>query len=136
MATTTKKRGKPPLDEETASASTPDGDASEANDSDRNGSATNGTPVEPRKPVHVVSYLVARDTFIQASIWSRLVKLQDGTEFIAHDVSLRKCFKDGAGEWQSYYSFRGSELYAVAHAVSQANAWILDTRANHSDCPF
>jgi hypothetical protein len=78
---------------------------------------------------------VARDTYVQASVWARLVQLPDAIEFTAHDVSLRKRCKDAAGEWQSYYSFRGSELYAVGHAVAQANAWILETRAV-SDCPF
>ncbi|MFL5328573.1 MAG: hypothetical protein ACJ8C4_06630 [Gemmataceae bacterium] len=88
-----------------------------------------------RRPVHVISYLVARDAFIQASIWKRIVQLQDGNEFTAHDVSLRKRYKDSNGEWQSCYSFRGSELYAVAHAVERANAWILEERALR-DCPF
>jgi hypothetical protein len=112
-----------------------EGDASEGISTHTNATETNGTGDEPRKPVHVLSYLVARDAYVQASIWARTVRLADGTEFTAHDVSLRKRYKDGAGEWQSAYSFRGSELYAVAHAVSQANAWILETRAV-TDCPF
>ena len=61
--------------------------------------------------------------------------LADGTEFTAHDVSLRKRCKDASGEWQSYYSFRGSELYAVARAIMQANGWILEARAV-TDCPL
>ena len=52
-----------------------------------------------------------------------------------HVQDVRKRYKDVSGEWHSYYSFRGSELYAVGHAVSQANARILETRAAN-DCPF
>lgn len=135
MATARRRRNRPPPDEVTTGTMPTDGDASEGNGSDAPATDANGTGDEPRKPVHVLSYLVARDTYVQASIWQRAVTLADGTAFTAHDVSLRKRCKDAAGEWQSYYSFRGSELYAVAHAVGQANAWILETRAV-SDVPF
>jgi hypothetical protein len=134
LMATTRKRGKPP--DETAEGVAPtEGDTSEANGTGQVASDTNDDGTESRKPVHVLSYLVARDTYVQASIWARVVQLADGTEFTAHDVSLRKRYKDANGEWQSYYSFRGSELYAVAHAVMQANAWILEARAV-SDIPF
>ena len=98
---TTRKRSKPPTDGETAESPPPDGDANESNGSSTTGTETNGTANEPSKPVHVLSYLVARDTYVQASIWARVVTLADGTEFIAHDVRLRKRCKDAQGEWQS-----------------------------------
>src|SRR5438309_704570 len=125
MATGTRRRGKPPPDDEAAATPPTNADASEATSSDVVPATTNGDGTEPRKPVHMLSYLVGRDAFVQASIWERLVRLADGTEFIAHDVTVRKRCKDAAGDWQSYHAFRGSELYAVAHAVQQANAWIL-----------
>src|SRR5947209_123687 len=130
----TKKRDRPP-DEPADSVPMTEGDACEANGTGQTASDTNGDGAESRKPVHVLSYLVARDTYVQASIWARAVQLPDGAAFTAHDVSLRKRYKDAAGEWQSAYSFRGSELYAVGHAVMQANAWILEARAV-SDVPF
>src|SRR5437899_1071900 len=89
---------------------------------------------EKRSPVKVFSYPAARDTFVQASIWERLVKMQDGTEFTSHDVTVRKRYKDGQGDWQSAHGFRGSELYAVLHALSQASAWILEARM--ANAPF
>jgi hypothetical protein len=135
VATATRRRNRPPPDEVTDGTVPAEGDASEVNGSGPMPTETNGTGDEPRKPAHVLSYLVARDTYVQASIWQRTVTLADGTAFTAHDVSLRKRCKNASGDWQSYYSFRGSELYAVAHAVSQANAWILETRAAN-DCPF
>lgn len=92
---------------------------------------------EQRKPVRVLSYLVAKDTFVQASIWERLVTLGDGTTFLTHDVSVRKRYRDAlSGEWKSLYSLRGSEIYAVLHALSQASAWILEARADAHSCPF
>ena len=51
--------------------------------------------------MHVLSYLVGRDAYVQASIWERLMRLADGTEFTAHDVTIRKRCKDAAGAWQS-----------------------------------
>jgi hypothetical protein len=133
MVSTKRRRGKPP--NEATDPPPTAGETSATNGREATTAEGNDPAAEPRKPVHVVSYLVARDTFIQASIWTRQVTLGDGTEFAAHDVSLRKRCKDANGEWQSFYSFRGSELYAVAHAVNQANAWILETRAVN-DCPF
>lgn len=133
---TKRRRGKPPPDEPVNGTAPTEGDASESGSGDAAEPEANGSPDEPRRPVHVVSYLVSRDTFVQASVWARVVQLSDGATFTTHDVSLRKRYKDASGEWQSCYSFRGSELYAVAHAVTQANAWILETRAAHSDCPF
>lgn len=92
---------------------------------------------EQRKPVRVLSYLVAKDAFVQASIWERTVTLGDGTTFLTHDVSVRKRYRDAVnGEWKSLYSFRGSEIYAVLHALSQSSAWILEARAAAHSCPF
>ncbi len=131
----TKKDAKPPPEKAADGATPTDGDATATNGHAATASEANGTGPDPRKPVHVMSYLVARDTFIQASIWARQVTLADGTGYTTHDVSLRKRVRGDDDEWMSYYSFRGSELYAVAHAVSQANAWILERRAAN-DCPF
>ena len=90
-----------------------------------------------RKPVKVFSYMVARDTYVLASVWDRVVTLADGATFTAHDVSVRKRYRDQqSGEWKSLYSVRGSEIYAVLHALTQASAWILEARANASNCPF
>lgn len=90
-----------------------------------------------RKPVKVFSYMVARDTYVLASVWDRVVTLADGATFTAHDVSVRKRYRDQhSGEWKSLYSVRGSEIYAVLHALAQASAWILEARANANDCPF
>ncbi len=99
-------------------------------------SDTNGS-LPDRKPVHVFSYMVARDTFVQASVWDRAVTLADGSTFTAHDVTVRKRYRDPqSGEWKSLHSFRGSEIYAVLHALSQASAWILEARASATSCPF
>jgi hypothetical protein len=92
---------------------------------------------ESRKPAHVLSYLVSKDTFVQASIWERLVTVTDGSTFLTHDVSVRKRLRDAqSGEWKSLSSFRGSELYALLHAVAQASAWILEARASTQTVPF
>lgn len=90
-----------------------------------------------RRPVKVFSYMVARDTYVLASVWDRVVTLADGSTFTVHDASVRKRYRDQqSGEWKSLYSFRGSEIYAVLHALAQANAWILEARAAANNCPF
>jgi len=93
-------------------------------------SDTNG---EGNKPIMLFSYPVARDTYVQASIWERVVTLKDGNSFVTHEVSVRKRYKQGE-EWKSAHSFRVSELYALAHAVAKAEAYILDLR--HDKIPF
>lgn len=99
-------------------------------------SDTNGNGSD-RKPVKVFSYMVARDTYVLASVWDRVVTLADGASFTTHDVSVRKRYRDPqSGEWKSLYSFRGSEIYAVLHALTQASAWILEARAAANNCPF
>jgi hypothetical protein len=104
--------------------------------SDTNGNAREEAAAEPQKgPLHVLSYQVGRDTFIQAAIWGREASGPDGVTFLAYDVSLRKRYKDvKSGEWKSVHSFRSAELFAATHALEKAEAWILDTRA--ADCPF
>jgi len=117
---------------------------SELPPSDTNGTMPeSGTAVpqngngEQRKPVHVLSYLVSKDTYVQASIWDRTVSLADGSTFVTHDVSVRKRYRESqSGEWKSLYSFRGSEIYAVLHALAQASAWILEARVSAQSCPF
>jgi hypothetical protein len=64
------------------------------------------------------------------------VTLPDGAQFTCHDVSVRKRYKDAEGQWQSAYCFRGSEIYAVLHALQQASSWILEARATAASCPF
>jgi len=97
--------------------------------SDTNGnSETNGN-----KPIMVFSYPVAKDTYVQASVWERTVTLKSGDIFTTHEVSCRKRYKQGE-EWKSAHSFRCSELYALAHAIAKAEAYILDLRGDN--CPF
>jgi len=141
-------------------AATPDPPAAELPPSDTNGNLPEETatpageppktatpsPSEPaagngngekRPPVYVLSYLVAKDIYVQASIWDRIVSLADGSTFTTHDVTVRKRYRDQKdGEWKSLSSFRGSELYAVQHALAQASSWILEARASAQSGPF
>src|SRR5689334_13127929 len=74
-----------------------------------------------QKPVQVFSYPVAKSTWIQAAVWERVVKLNDGNSFTTHEVSVSKRWKnEQTGEWKTLHSFRGSELYALDHAVREA----------------
>src|SRR3954447_22655342 len=95
-----------------------------------------GNPPEPNgsnggnRPAYMFSFLVQKDTYVQASIWEKKVTTRDGT-FTTHEVSLRKRYRDSStGEWKSVHSFRASELFAVAHALRCCEGWILDTRAS------
>lgn len=81
-----------------------------------------------QKPVESFSVVVSKDTYIRASVWPREVVLKGGEVFTTHEVNLSKRYKDGKGEWQTMHSFRGSELYAVAHVLRRAEAFILDLR--------
>ena len=53
-------------------------------------SDTNGTDTNGNKPIMVFSYPVAKDTYVQASVWERVVTLKDGDSFTTHEVSCRK----------------------------------------------
>lgn len=88
---------------------------------------------ESKAPAHVVSYYVAKDTYIQASIWERTVENGENS-FTVFDVSVRKRLKQD-DEWKSVYSFRGSELPFVIRALDRAEGWILETRRKE-DGPF
>jgi hypothetical protein len=84
-------------------------------------------------PVRTFSYLVYHDTYVQAQVWKKVVEKQDGGSFVTYEVNVRKRYKDSKDrEWKTLYSFRGSELYAVKHALAQAEAWILETRVQNS----
>ena len=85
----------------------------------------------------VFSYLVGKDTWVLASIWDRVVQLQDGTNFTAFDISIRKRYRDRtSGEMKTLNSFHSSEVYAVVHALTQASSWVLEARAAANSCPF
>src|SRR4051812_18386639 len=43
-----------------------------------------------RRPDKVFTYLIQRDTYVQVSVWERLVNLRNGGHFVAYDISLRK----------------------------------------------
>lgn len=88
--------------------------------------------------MRVFSYPVAKGTFVQASVWDRVVTLADGSPFVTYDVTVRKCYQDAAGDgqWKTATSFRGSEVYALLHALQQASAFILEARANAAGTPF
>ena len=88
--------------------------------------------VHSKKPVHVVSYSVAKDTYIQASIWERKVEIVQNSVSV-FDVSVRKRTKIN-DEWKALYSFRGSELPFVIRAVQRAEDWILESRKQ--DVPY
>jgi hypothetical protein len=85
-----------------------------------------------KKPAYVASYYVGKDTYIQASVWSREVQNGDSS-FVVYDVSLRKRTKVG-DEWKSFYAFRGSELPFVSRAIDRAETFILEQRKQ--DIPF
>ena len=71
-------------------------------------------------PVISYSVPVSLDTFVQASVWERKVKLRDNAEFTTHEVSFCKRWKNGDGQWKSLHSFRCSEIYALAHVLRLA----------------
>ena len=81
---------------------------------------------DTKKPAHVVSYYVGKDTYIQCSVWERSVENGDNS-FVVYDVSCRKRLRQN-DEWKSVYSFRGSELPYLSRAIDRAETWILDQR--------
>jgi hypothetical protein len=87
-------------------------------------------------PVQSFSVPVARDTFIQSSVWERTVPLKDNAQFVTHEVSFCKRWRNAQGEWKTLKSFRASELYALAYVLRRAEDWILNYRTTTKDCPF
>jgi hypothetical protein len=73
---------------------------------------------------------VNNDDCGHAQEWKKVVEKQDGGSFVTYEVNVRKRYKDTKSrEWRTLYSFRASELYAVKYAIAQAEAWVLETRA-------
>lgn len=102
--------------------------------SDVNGNGdTNGqSEAKAAPPVHMISVIVQKDTYIQASIWERTVQTAGGS-FTTHEVSVRKRYKkNGGDEWASAHSFRCSECYAVQYVIRKAEEWILDERSKNA----
>jgi hypothetical protein len=91
--------------------------------------------VPGNKPAYFVSVPVGRDTYVQASIWSKTVELRDGDSFTTHEVTVRKRYKDANGDFQSTHKFRASELYALEYVIRRSEQWILDARATEA-VPF
>ncbi|HEY6262157.1 MAG TPA: hypothetical protein VIW47_11225 [Nitrospiraceae bacterium] len=87
-----------------------------------------------KKPVHVVSYSLGNNTYLQASVWEREVP-NGGNPFTVYDVSVRKRMKVEGGEYKSLYSFRASELPILMRALARAEDFILETRRK-DDVPF
>ncbi len=95
-------------------------------------------PAEPKNNgvvIRVFSYPVKEDTVIQALVHETLVTKRDGSQFVAHGVTTQKVWTTATGDKKSLYTFRCSELYALQHAISRAEAYILDLREDN-EMPF
>jgi hypothetical protein len=96
-------------------------------------------PPEPQngtKPVETFSVTCGGGAYVQCSIWGKQIEY-DGRTITVYSVTVRKSYKDQAGEWKNMHSFRGSELYCVHHVLHCASQWILAARTTAlSECPF
>ena len=86
--------------------------------------------------IRTFSYPVSKDTSVQAIVKERTMQLQNGGTFTAHEVCTQKVWVTPTGEQKSLFTYRCSELYALAHAISRAEQFILDLREENQDCPL
>lgn len=121
----------PPENQEARPDAPPDQSGTSPSETDANAEA----PQNGNKPAYYVSVPVAKDTYVQASVWPKTVQLRDGTSFLTHEVTVRKRYKDANGDFQSTHKFRGSELYALQHVIRRSEEFILNMRAT-DDIPF
>lgn len=92
-------------------------------------------PVNIGQVVRVFSYPVKEDTKVQAIVYEKVVKGRDGRTFNVHEVTVRRIWTNQNGDEKTFFNFRGSELYALAHAIERAERYILDLR-EETECPF
>src|SRR5207237_342330 len=50
----------------------------------------NGNGNGGQKPLKVFSYPVARDTYVQATIWERTITMKGGESYVTQEVTVRK----------------------------------------------
>lgn len=86
--------------------------------------------------IKTFSYPVSKDTSVQALVKERIVNLQNGNTFTAHEVCVQKIWNTPTGEQKSLFTYRCSELYALQHAIARAESFILDLREESEPCPL
>lgn len=88
------------------------------------------------KVIRVFSYPVSKDTSVQALVKERIVNLQNGNTFTAHEVTTQKVWTTPTGEQKTLFTYRASECYALVHAIEKATQFVLDLREESEPCPL
>lgn len=107
-----------------------------------------------KMPLKTWTFPVGKDTWIQASVWDRIVELANGDSFVTHDIRVQKRFRDARErdpekQWKTLHSYRVSELFTLQHAINKAGDFVLALRGqpsskapdpqengSHEDIPF
>lgn len=86
--------------------------------------------------IKIFSYPVSKDTSVQALVKERVVNLQNGNSFTAHEITCQKLWTTPTGEQKSLFTYRPSECYALVHAITRAEQFVLDLREESEPCPL
>lgn len=72
-------------------------------------------------------YPTDRNTSIEAAIWQNDIEVESGT-IMTFNVTIKRSYRDGEGEWKPNQNFRPHDLPVLIHALNQSYSWILEQK--------
>jgi hypothetical protein len=95
----------------------------------------NGSTTETNRPCKTFSCAAAAGVYVEASIWPKVIKIDD-RDVTVYSTTLRKSYRrEGDGTWGNTNFLRGSEIPVAVHVLSLAATWIMQQRTTE-DPPF
>lgn len=85
--------------------------------------ATHPAPQDATTPAAVV-----RCGKLSAAVFKRMAKAKNGDEFATFQVSLRRSYQDGEGQWQHTHTLHEEDLLAAAFTLTQCYERIMAER--------
>ncbi len=84
----------------------------------------NTSPTSSAKPVASFRY-----GNVSAAIFTNEVKSKEGNTFDVHNVSVRRSYRDGKGDWAQTHTLRATDLLPAALALQECYRFL----ANDAD---
>jgi hypothetical protein len=83
--------------------------------------AKDATPpaTSPAKPVATFRY-----AGVSAAIFADQAESKAGDTFTRYSVTVRRSYKNAAGQWAHTHTFRGSDILVASHALRECYEWI------------
>ena len=86
-------------------------------------------PEEPKtRPVMSFGpYPTDRNTSVEVSIWQNEIEVEGGS-VTTFNVTTKRSYRDGNGEWKKNLNFRPHYLPVLMHALQMAYGWIMEQK--------